>query len=136
MAKSIRSKVKQEVRAIRRKQLEENGYFDKSLDKRVAAMQAAMAADPVPRPEPKEPVERMKTEKPKKVPTRKPLEMMDVDGKVEDALKPKAAGIKKKGRIAPNVNAKGKKLGKKDKILFHLGKRTAQKKKAKRQAKQ
>ena len=32
-------------------------------------------------------VERMKTEKPKKVPTRKPLEMMDVDGKVRTAPK-------------------------------------------------
>ena len=51
-------------------------------------------------------------------------------------MKPKAAGIKKKGRVAAKTNAKGKKLGQKDKILFHLGKRTAQKKKEKRKAKQ
>ena len=38
-----------QVRALRRKQLEDNGFFDKSLDKRVAAMQVAMAADPPPR---------------------------------------------------------------------------------------
>eukprot|EP00976_Prorocentrum_cordatum_P049975 1008360-Prorocentrum_minimum.AAC.2 len=56
--------------------------------------------------------------------------------RVQEALKPKAAGIKKKGHLVASTNSKGKKLGKKDKILFHLGKRTAQKKKAKRTAKQ
>jgi len=115
--------------------MEANGYFDKSLVKRVAVMEAAMAAAALPVIEIKEKVESMKVAKPKKVPVRKALEMtsMDVDGesKADQLLKQ----VKKSG-ITKKVSSTGKKLGKKDKQVFHMGKRTKEKKKAKRSASQ
>jgi len=115
--------------------MEANGYFDKSLVKRVAVMEAAMSAAALPVIEIKEKVESMKVAKVKKVPVRKALEMtsMEVDGesKSDQLLKQ----VKKNG-ITKKVSSTGKKLGKKDKQVFHMGKRTKEKKKAKRSASQ
>mmetsp|Transcript_18620 Transcript_18620/g.25817 ORF Transcript_18620/g.25817 Transcript_18620/m.25817 type:complete len:147 (-) Transcript_18620:271-711(-) len=142
MAKSLRSKIKKKIRASRRLQSDE--FFDKTLVPRMSAMEKAMAAEPLPRNSSKaskskaemqmdldEGSEKKGPEKKKKVPVRVPLEMTAMEVEPTPAyLKAQSAGISKK-KPAKSVE---RKAGNKQKIVFHVGKNTAQKKKAKRRA--